>query len=499
MTPLRRAGARLLSPLAAVILAGTLIVPGRAQDPELLTSSADPVRLAAAVTALEQGQDYVPGEMLVRFRTGTGATQRLSALSSIRFSSTLDESRWLGDTLLVTHLPSADMEQAAFVLAAQPEVEWAQPNYIRRLHSAPNDTLFSKQWNMEQINMPAAWDINVSAGSGVTVAVLDSGWTNDEATYGFRIPIALNRYNIFSVPLSRPPDFDYSRVLPGAEFTFTGPWVNSSGKKIVFDTVGHGTHVAGTVAQQTGNALGFAGVANGATLMPVKVCEGSMDWILSWGRDLRLPPTLSSACITSDVIDGIRYAVDNGAKVLNLSLGGPGAEPAYLDALRYAVSRGAFVSLSAGNEGDDGNPTNYPAAYAASVPGVVAVAATSNRRTRARYSSFGSYVELAAPGGDCESDDDSIWQVGPDDADLNALPPRFDKYFQEDKCGTSMASPHVAGAAALLYSQGITDPAAIEAALERFAVDLGTKGKDPEFGYGLIDVRAALRGLGLAK
>ncbi len=107
MNPHRRAGARLLFPLAVVMLSGALIVTSRAQDPELLTSSADPVRLAAAVHALEQGLDYVPGELLVRFREGTGSTQRLSALSSIQFSSALDQRRWLGDTLLVTPLPSA--------------------------------------------------------------------------------------------------------------------------------------------------------------------------------------------------------------------------------------------------------------------------------------------------------------------------------------------------------------------------------------------------------
>ena len=120
-------------------------------------------------------------------------------------------------------------------------------------------------------------------------------------------------------------------------------------------------------------------------------------------------------------------------------------------------------------------------------------------RTRAAYSSFGSYVELAAPGGGCTSTADRIWQVEPNSSDLQVVPPRFDRYIAEGECGTSMASPHVAGAAALLRSQGITDPAAIEAALKQFAVDLGSPGQDVQFGYGLIDVRAALLGLRLGR
>ena len=200
---------------------------------------------------------------------------------------------------------------------------------------------------------------------------------------------------------------------------------------------------------------------------------------------------------------GIRHAADNGAKIINVSIGGPAGQPAELDALNYAVSRGAFVAIAGGNEALDGNGPSYPAFYASQIQGVMAVAALTPTRERARYSNFGSYIEIAAPGGTGSggAQADQIWQIGPNQSDLAflRLAPAFNRYQNLSSAGTSMASPHVAALAALLYSQGVTQPAAIEAAIKRFARDLGPAGRDDEYGFGLIDARATLRGLGVAR
>jgi serine protease len=437
---------------------------------------------------------YVPGEVLVRFKSGSEPVGQAGALSSLRLDNSQTRTRWVGDVLHVVSLGIDEPEHAAAILRAQPEVLYAQPNYRMHTNRVPNDSYYSSQWNFDAINMQQAWDINWGASTGrrVTVAVVDSGLTTASGTYYFSIWTG-NRFQSLPVPFAKTSDFNHNNVLPGKDFAFH--WT------ILFDASSHGTHVAGTIAQQTDNGTGYAGIAHGVTVLPVKVCRGYWDWQLEWGYTGRtgyVPTSWGGECVTSDVIEGLRWAVDSGAQIVNMSIGGTNPNPAYQDALRYAVQKGTFVAVAAGNEGDKGNPTGYPAAYAEQIDGVVAVGAVNRALQRAYYSSFGPYVELAAPGGDSSG---SIWQVVPNSGDLSYLlySPRFDRYESGSKAGTSMASPHVAGVAALLYSQGITNPAAIEAALKAFAKDLGASGRDNEYGYGLIDARASLRGMGVAK
>jgi serine protease len=501
------AGACLLA-VTAPLLERT-VVPIRGQAPELeavQSESTDVEHATAVLRALNEDLPYVPGEVLVRFKPGIPQTQGEAALRVLRTPIEPGNTRWIGPTLHLRGLAIEDPVRAAENLARQPEVLYAQPNYLIRLDSVPNDTGWSQQWNLPLINMPQAWDINTSAGGGVTVAVVDSGLTTRDGAFGFRLWTTTG-FQTLSVSTARTEDFDHGRVQGAVDLQTFGRWT-SGGAPLIFDAVGHGTHVAGTIAQQTNNSAGYAGVANGVTLMPIKACYGPWDvqmyinHVLG-GQGFASP--LNAGCESAAVIEGIRRAADNGAKVINLSLGGPSAQPGTLDALNYAVSKGAFVAIAAGNEFREGNPASYPAFYASQIEGVMAVAAVTPTRERAGYSNTGSYVEIAAPGGAGSGfpSTDQVWQIGPNQLDLLLAPfrsaPAFNRYQNAALAGTSMATPHVAALAALLYSQGVTKPSAIEAAIKRFARDLGPAGRDDEFGFGMIDARATLRGLGVTR
>lgn len=286
---------------------------------------------------------------------------------------------------------------------------------------ADDDTYRDDQWDLAKIGVPAAWES--STGDGVVVAVVDSGVQGDH------------------------PDLA-GQVLSGFDAI-----ADTTGGDT--DENGHGTHVAGTIAAIAGNGEGIAGIAPNARILPIRVldADGSGD--------------------VSDEAQGIVWAADNGADIINLSLGGDTATAAEKAAVDYARKQGVTVIAAAGNEREEGSPVSYPAAY----PGVIGVAATDASDRVAFYSNKGDYVDVAAPGSAILS----TWPGG--------------EY--ETASGTSMAAPHVAAVAALLkaYQPEIT-PDEIEETLESTAADLGTSGFDTDYGNGRVDAAAALESLG---
>jgi serine protease len=493
---------------AAVVTAGPRI---RGQQ-AVSTPGLDPIptmsaaRAAQFVDAAAQKLDYMPGEVLVKFKNGVSVAQEQRALDVSRGRPSVDTLEWAGSVAVVRDATEPDVRQLAQRLAAQPEVQYAEPNYIRHHLLSPNDPGYSaRQWNFPAIDLPRAWDINPGATSNVIVAIVDTGVTTVNQTFTTK---TWNGTAIQSVDVTFAvnPDMSSSKLVSPVDFV-------SGFGNIVLDSDGHGTHVSSTVAEDTNNALDDAGVAFNARIMPVKVCASYWDvqFSFSTGGGHGFVPIDSGGCPTSAVGQGIRYAADNGAKVINLSLGGSSPSTTEQDAINYAVGKGVFVSIAAGNAFEEGNETEYPAGYAPNINGAMAVGATNRSGNRAYYSNTGSYVEIAAPGGDSRDSDASgsgfIWQstIRPSVSDPTfVIFPRFDAYAEVGYSGTSMATPHVCGLAALLITQGITSPAAIEAAIKKSAKFLGTpsasdKTRSDEFGAGLIQARAALLGMGVKK
>ncbi len=410
------------------------------------------------------------------------------------------------DDFDVMSIPMAsDPEAAAAAMQRRPDVEYAQARYRNYAMARPTDTLYPNQWNFPAIDMERAWDIQPGATSNIIVAVLDSGMAYRTATvrynsrFAFRVTPNGPLYpalGVVDVPFAAAPELG-----PSGSERFVAPRDFIWNDELPLDLDGHGTHVAGTIGQLTNNNSGTAGMAYNVRLMPVKIIQGSWDEIFSSPFDG-----------TDDVVArGIRYAADNGAKVLNLSIGRTqgGPAPVVTDALRYAVSRGCFIAVASGNTGNAGNQGNRLAHPAPEIDGMVAVGAVGRTLDLAYYSTTGSYVEIAAPGGDQRQGGTSAG-ILQQSLDLDLLetferpvsqygPPRADAFAYYYFQGTSMAAPHVSGFAALLMQQGITSPAAIEAAMKQFATDKGAPGRDDQFGYGLINPRATLRGLGLAR
>lgn len=445
--------------------------------------------------AAETPGAYLPGRVIVKFRETASSASRAQTMRTMRASRLPALSHTNFDLLSIDDTDTP--ERVARDLAARADVAYAQPDYRVHPRFIPTDPGYVYQWHFRALDMEHAWDLSPGASDAIIVAVLDTGVAFENATFEYEAPaFRAGRYRYpalgrVTIPFSASPDLvSAQRFVAPRDFI----WQDED----PVDLHGHGTHVAGILAALANNGSGGAGMAFNARIMPVKVLSG--DWDAIFGA-----PGGGS---DSTVAQGIRYAVDNGARVLNLSLGRTGpSSPVMEDALRYAVERGAVVTIAAGNSFELGNPDEVPALYGSRIEGVITVGAVGRDLTRAWYSAVKPYVEITAPGGDYRSQgrDGLVFQQTFDPTggllwplETNLPPsqyraPRFDIFAFVGMQGTSMAAPYVAGLAALLLQRGAATPAAVESAIRRHATDRGVAGFDEEYGDGLVNPASALR------
>ncbi len=379
-------------------------------------------------------------------------------------------------------------EQAKLVaeIAADPSV--AYEDVVRRAYPqapAPDDSYYATyQWHLQDtaggINAPGAWDY--ATGTGVVVAVLDTGILPQHPDH----PVNLLEGYDFIYDAETSGRASDGRVAGGVDL---GDWTVAEQCGTGWtaeDSSWHGSHVAGTIAEATNNALGMAGVAYNATVLPVRVlghCGG-------WEDDIADAIVWASGGHVDGVPDNA-----NPAEVINMSLGGSGAcsaRPLYQDAIDTATANGALVVVAAGNYND--NAANYSPS---SCNNVVSVGATGYSGQRASYSNYGTTVDLSAPGGAGTEGvpNGYIWQQGYDGATTNTS----GSYVYFGMAGTSMASPHVAAVAALVQSALVANdkdplsPAALEALLKETARTFPvTPSTSTPMGTGIVDPVAAL-------
>lgn len=333
------------------------------------------------------------------------------------------------------------------------------------------DPFFDLQWYLSRIRVPDAETLNSTRGSGVVVAVIDSG-----------VLFGSGGDCVSSFPRGRGPDLGGVSFVPGVDLVDRGtpPFDEGNADEPGLRRFGHGTAVAAQIAAAVDNDLGGRGVAPRVAIMPIRVFP------------------LFGGTPGSIVAEAIRFAADNGADVINLSLGGPEGSQVEAEAVRHAHSRGVVLVASSGNDADEepGAPVNFPAAF----PEVVAVGASDFNDRRASYSNSGPELELTAPAGGTGA------EVGGPIAGIPLLDATWVATFLTDpvQCGytyttgTSFAAPQVSAAAALLKAIGVQDPEVIRTLLQNGARDIGAVGFDSDTGHGLLDLFRTHAGFGFS-
>lgn len=345
---------------------------------------------------------YAPSEVIVKLQplVPDAVAGILAASNRVQVKEKL-----LFPRTFVFKVPSGLEEKLAATLSGNPFVSYAEPNFKAQALEVPNDTYFGNQWGLVKVKAPEAWDISHGASS-VKIAILDTGIDRDHE-------------DLASKTVAR---------------------VNFTSAASDDDLNGHGSHVAGIASAITGNALGVAGLGYNASLVSVKVLDDSGSGYYSW------------------IVNGIKWAADNGARVINLSLGGSSGSSLLKDAIDYAWSKGVVLACAAGNSGKS-SPT-YPAYY----DNCIAVAATDNNDQKASWSSYGSWVDVAAPGV-------NIFSTLPNHKNSIGL------LNYGSLSGTSMSTPFVAGLAGLIfgYDLNLTN-SQVRSAIETYADDIAGTG-----------------------
>jgi serine protease len=417
------------------LVAASLVVAltARAGGAAAADGTAEPASAEVGLSAATFGKSdespergEVLGEIAVDIRDGVSQID-IAELAAHFGLSLRPNSSWspAHDNLEVAEVDPLGEAAILAELEKDPRVEHAERMALLRATFVPDDPLYAdKQWHLRRVGAERAW--NYTCGRGVTVAVIDTGVACFDKG-----------------PFSRGSDLVGTRCRGGWNF------VADSAE--AYDDHGHGTHVAGTIAQTTNNGIGTAGLAYCATLMPVKVLNKQ-----GFGT-------------VTNVAEGIRLAADDGAQVINLSLGGPIRSRILEDAVNHALSKGVVVVAAAGNSGQK---VGWPAAYA----GVLAVSATDDGDRIAWFSSRGSEISIAAPG--VSVTQQTVCNGGRDKCEI----------FRTFN-GTSMASPHVAGVAAMIEALGVTRASAVRDVLAASARPMQDKDL---FGSGIVDGGAAV-------
>lgn len=307
-----------------------------------------------------------PDRLIIKFKESASTQQRNLLLK--QNNTAIKESLLLSQTYVIGAKPDT-ISTLITKLSKSSLVEYIEPDFIATKVETPNDSLFSSQWGLTKVQAPSAWNTTHGA-SFVNIAILDTGIDQNHQDIG-------------------------SKVTKRANFTTDSD----------FDGDGHGTHVAGIASAQTNNALGIAGIGYDTSLYSVKVLDNNGSGYYSW------------------IANGVRWAADNEADVINISLGGSSSSTTLADAINYAWNKGVIIVAASGN--NNSSSRFYPAYYS----NTIAVAASDQNDKKASFSNYGSWVDLAAPG-------------------VSVISTTNNTY--ESWSGTSMATPFVAGLAGLI-------------------------------------------------